>query len=311
MLETEKNFPFSDNGRKEIEQVRITDKKEENLSKKEIEKKKENKEKKRGEKLENKQEQEQKEKFAEILSGIFKKIDDSGIDWRLVGGMGLSLHLGEIPSCYRPDGTVRDVDIIVLDGQPEKIRELELFFKAKKAKYDAGHPCLPIYPDVHFSLVKGEEYLGKKQPIVQIFPHLVRKGDDFYLQFKEVAKKIPKEVFAPYTLNIPFSKGVIKALSCPPETLVHLYLVRIGHIKLKDLKKLKSFLRELRKQDSLPEQDHNLYLPFHEFAKEVRRKYKLMTKALELYSFIDYKLFHSLFSHKVLPEKIKKILLRL
>jgi len=282
MLETEKNFPFSDNERKEVEQVWIIDKKEENLSKKEIEKKKENKEKKRGEKLENKQEQEQKEKFAEILSGIFKKIDDSGIDWRLVGGMGLSLHLGEIPSCYRPDGTVRDVDIIVLDGQPEKIRELELFFKAKKAKYDAGHPCLPIYPDVHFSLVKGEEYLGKKQPIVQIF-----------------------------TLNIPFSKGVIKALSCPPETLVHLYLVRIGHIKLKDLKKLKSFLRELRKQDSLPEQDHNLYLPFHEFAKEVRRKYKLMTKALELYSFIDYKLFHSLFSHKVLPEKIKKILLRL
>jgi len=261
-----------------------------------------------------KEEQKQiKEFYTDNLKNIFEKFYQSSLDWRLIGGTALSLCLDKIPEPYRSDGTVRDVDIIILDEKPENLEEIDKFFEKEREKYNIKNPHNPVYPEVSIFAIKNKKYLEekKKTPVSQLVPHILRDGSRFFLQFRDIWEELDPKILEPYTLEVETNKGIIKAESFNPQTLVHLYLKRIGCLKLKDIDKIKNFLREYKEKNKNPEieENHNLYLPFHRLAKKMREKYKIVTKAWQLYNLVDYKLFNSALSHKIVPEKIIKIFL--
>lgn len=253
---------------------------------------------------------EEKEKniYEGVLKNIFNKLNETNLDWRLVGGTALSFCLNKIPNPRRCDNSIRDLDIIILDNQPEAVEETKKFFEFFRKEmegFNKTHPNAPVYPEVNFSQVKTKEYLKESdKSFFQLMPHILRDDSRFFLQFRDVLEEVDSRVFDPYFLKVNTEKGALCAPSFSPETLVHLYLTRIGFIKPKDLDKLKKFLRKI-KQTNIPEtKDHQLYLPYHRLAKRIRKRYKVMSKLWQLYTFIDYKLFNSALTHKLIPEKI-------
>ena len=252
--------------------------------------------------------------YIEVLKNIFNKLDESQLDWRLVGGVALNFYLDKIPDPYRPNGSVRDLDIVILNYQPEKVKEMEAFFEKKKAEFNRAHPKMPIYPKVNLhTIIKEKQYLEKQKSriIPQLVPHILRDGSRFFLQFRDILEEISPRILEPYFLEIKTKEGGLQVRSFNPQTLLHLYLNRTGYIKPKDVEKLKRFLREIRKMDIPELKEHNLYLPFHRFVKKMREKYKITTKLWQFYTLIDYKLFNSALTHKLIPDKIQRMLLNI
>lgn len=256
------------------------------------------------------------ELFGTHLNGIFEKLRESGLNWRVVGGVAIDGLTKESVEPRRGNGTIRDADVMILDTAPEKVKELEAFFKDQEAKWNdvSGEPA--VYPEVSFvGEVKTEEYSQRKEKIMafpQLMAHLLKKQDDFFLQFRELEEKLDPQVLQPHEATIAVGGREINMQTFLPQTITHLYLQRMGYIKPKDMEKLKEFMRKINESeeggsDAL---DHDLYLPFHKFAKDMRQRYKITTKALELYAYIDHRYFQSLLSHKFIPREILDVLLK-
>lgn len=310
-MEKEEQLPLEE--KESLEQKR-EEQKEEQKGKQEIKESNEKEAKKeiKGEEVkETKEEKEAKDAYTKALKTIFDKLNTSSLDWRLVGGTALNFYLGKVPSPYRSNGTVRDLDIIVLNEKPDEVKEMNKFFRKEMIEFNKTYDKTPVYPQVDFTPVKNKDYLkkSKKNPIPQIMTHILRDGSRFFLQFRDILEEINPQVLEPYWLEIKTGKETFKAKSVNPQTLLHLYLSRLGYIKPKDVEKLKNFLRELKKKNIEEGENHNLYLPFHRFARRVRKKYKITTKALQFYTLIDHKLFNSALTHKIIPDKILKIFL--
>jgi hypothetical protein len=259
---------------------------------------------------EQEQEQESKERetYEQYLRDIFHKLNESGLDWRLLGGVALDFYLKNAPRPRRPDGSIRDLDIIVLDVTEEageKVNELYQSFRKEMKELNRDNADVPVYPEVNLCQVKNSQYLeNKDNHHWQMFPHILRDGSRFFLQFRDILEEVDSRVFEPQTLQIETENGVLSSPSLKLETIIHSYLIRIGgHIKNKDLDKIKKFLKKAHREN-VAEEDHRLYLPYHRFAKKVRKKYNLTTKLCQLYNLIDYKLFNSSLSHKVIPAKL-------
>ena len=108
--------------------------------------------------------------YIEVLKNIFNKLDESQLDWRLVGGVALNFYLDKIPDPYRPNGSVRDLDIVILNYQPEKVKEMEAFFEKKKAEFNRAHPKMPIYPKVNLhTIIKEKQYLEARLHVANFF----------------------------------------------------------------------------------------------------------------------------------------------
>ncbi len=265
--------------------------------------------------LDEKEEIQEKEKnvYETVLKNIFHKLNETNLDWRLVGGTALSFYLNEMPSPRRNNNSIKDLDIIVLDDQlesTEKVKEMSNFFKKEMADFNDCHRNTPIYPEVNLSQVKNKEYLEKSNKRrFQLAPHILRENSHFFLQFRDIMEEVDPKTFDLQNLEIETKNGKLSAPSFSPETLIHLYLFRVGHIKYKDIEKIKTFLNKIKKMNISETVDHHLYLPYHQFAKKIRKKYNITSRLWQLYSSIDYKIFNSAITQKLVPEKIiKKII---
>lgn len=257
-------------------------------------------------------EKKEREIYTEILKDVLSKLDDSHLDWRLVGGVALSFYLNEVPNPRRYNGSIRDLDIIVLDYQSDKIKKMENFFEKEMAVFNNAHLDAPIYPEVSFSPVKSRKNLEESDKAVpQLVPHILRDDSRFFLQFRDILEEIDPKILEPRLLEVKTEKGLLRAQSVDYQTLLHQYFSRIGFIKPKDIDKLKDFLRKVRQMNISETEEHKLYLPYHRFARRIRERHKVTNKLLQLYNLIDYKLFNSALTHKLIPSRIIKTLLEL
>jgi len=257
-------------------------------------------------------EKKEKEKnvYEKCLRSIFNKLSKSDLDWRLVGGIALSFSLNKFPEPRRCNGSIKDLDIVVLDNNTEateKIEEFYKFFRKEMTKFNREHPNAPVYPEVNFSQAKSKEYLEKPtKNYFQLMSHFLREDSRFFLQFRNIVEEVAPEIFELHNLEVETKNGILSVPSFSLETIVHSYLVRVGRIKSKDIDKLKKFFKKAKDMDLLKTNDHHLYLPYHRFAKKIRKKYNITSKLWQLYTLVDYKLFNSLLSHKLIPKKIMK-----
>lgn len=255
------------------------------------------------------EEREEKD-FAVALEEIFSELEKSKLNWRLVGGLALESLSGQSVKPRRVNGTIRDVDVMFLDDNPEEIERLRQFFTARQRIFNSDKSKMAVFPDINFGPTKTKEYLEERKIIKlpQIIPHLLSTAGDYYLHYREVDEKLDPIVLQSHDLLVNAGDQQLKVKTFPAETIIHLYLNRVGSLKPKDISKIKEFLR-FNKEVDRSKLDHELYLPFHRFAKRIREKYRITTKALQIYNYIDHKFFHSVFSHKIFPKKLLEFLL--
>lgn len=91
-------------------------------------------------------------KFEENILGVIDKLNESGIDYRIVGGLAVAAWLKNSGgrgrySPHRRDGSVRDVDILIMEEPDselrQKVQELREYFLQKK-KEDRNFPPVDV-----------------------------------------------------------------------------------------------------------------------------------------------------------------------
>jgi len=240
----------------------------------------------------------------EQTKSLFNYLDEAqkeGLVYTVVGGVSLYAYTNTEYEPIRTNGTSRDIDIIVFEDPTDYVKK----FKEDSVKQNKENQDVLR---VDFNYVKDEQYHSS----TQLLSHLKRNNDGYALVFRDIEMKISENLLTPCraSLNIDGEKDVSFS-TLEPGTLLHLYLQRMGSLKIKDKKKLQNFLREC---DSLRfsatnAEEHKKYTVFHDFAREIREQYPYYSFAIKTYSTIDYTIFNSLFSNKIIPKRIFQMLI--
>ncbi len=209
------------------------------------------------------------------LSKIIGRLEETGLDYRVVGGVALRATLGEPLQTRRENGSIPDLDVLVLSPvdriKREKIRD-DLLTMAR------GIGVCPR-PNLEFARSVGEEFY----PFLEIVSGLkFGKEGEIYLVYGSVEEEIPSETFAPVFL----SYGGISFLSLPAKTLFYRYLVRACLLKPKDFAKLNRFMDWIRKNPEGQPADY-LYKPYISFAVRVNQKYPGRVRLFSFYATVD------------------------
>jgi len=234
------------------------------------------------------------ESIVEILNQETKQ----GLKYAVVGGVALSVWMNNDYSPIRENNTIRDLDVMILEDPRDKVSEIENMIKENPDKF-----ALPV----EFSKIKPENYNSK----FQLVSHFKKREEGHYLVFRDIEHRIPPELLERKNINLKINGKNLPIQTFEPGMILHLYLNRIANLKLKDKEKLINFLRtskEVRKTYS----DLNLHKKYkiiHDHVKEIRKRYPIYNNIIKLYNLIDYYLFNSIVSHKLIPGKILKKLL--
>jgi hypothetical protein len=220
----------------------------------------------------------------ENLIKILEK--DKEFVYAIVGGTALSAWMGESLSLYRENGTLRDIDIVVLKDPNKRTRYL------KKLKFE-----MPV----DFSFAKGEGY---RQPF-QVLSQFKKIGQQYGLVFRNVEMVLPEVLTNLYKVPIKTRTGVVNFQTFNPITLAHLYIHRVGILKMKDVVKIKGFIRKMHHL-RIFNTDHTHYKVFHEYAAAIRHHYPFYSWAIRIYNYLDLSLFNCRMSHKYIPPILMK-----
>lgn len=259
----------------------------------------------------------EKEIFVGHLKEIVGKLDESGLDWRIVGGLAIDSLSNKETSIRRINGTLRDIDVMSLNNLPkEQLASLNNYFKGREKIENQKGKAAAVYPEVSLGgVAKTEDYSKDSKKIIkipQLMPHLLLKSEGTFLKFRDIEEKLDPRILEKFDTKIRIGGQEVDIKTFPPQTILHLYLQRTGYIKPKDMDKIKVFARQIKKnyRDDNKSFPHELYLPFHKFTKRMREKYKILTRAWECYTFIDDKYFNSSLSHKLIPQELLDFLLK-
>jgi len=189
----------------------------------------------------------------------------------------ISAILGKNYEPIRPNGSYRDLDLIILDGPRQVSEEIEKEVETSKIK-------LPV----SFSHVLEIDESPKTD--LEIFTSL-RKNEvgGYSLVFKDVEMPLPDEVMQTQEAELKFGNGesiTLETLS--PNTIAHLYLTRVRSLKNKDLKKIREFIMTCGRMGLISKNDHDNYKVFHDFAETVNKKYPHYAKFIRAYNAIDH-----------------------
>ncbi len=200
-------------------------------------------------------------------------------DYAVVGGFALMAHSGTFhtteqrASCVRRDGTVRDVDFVILDNVSEDV--VERMRDGSVAIYGGNRRDISITTP----LAPGMRHRG-------LFRQLACDArGTFSLVFHDIVQPVDGDVMA--TEQVSFGDARVRTFA--PSTLLHLYLTRTGTVKEKDVQKIRNFARIMRRQGKLAlGSDHAPYRAFHDFAHEIRRRYPMYTRAMQFLTMMDH-----------------------
>ncbi|OGK16040.1 hypothetical protein A2690_01325 [Candidatus Roizmanbacteria bacterium RIFCSPHIGHO2_01_FULL_39_12b] len=209
------------------------------------------------------------ENFTLGLREIISLLNGAGYDYRIGGGVAIEAVLEERGVLethwpFRANGSVRDVDVSIFNGDVTKLADIERYV-VSRGKVLRGYPVLSLhYPNSDtvtpnrrtFKSRMRRKYLPSETTGLAI-------NDCGVLVFKygDLQLTLTRDDMKPVTRSL---LGV-QFPSLPSETLVGFYLIRTGAFKLKDLDKLKSFFEATRVQ--IPSR-------YRDFARLIRCRYR-------------------------------------
>lgn len=212
------------------------------------------------------------------LEEILERLDAEGIDYRVVGSIAISAYLKE-------DLKSRDIDILCLSGSSDKIRTLQAEFDLLNHKAAGALPRVDLGRVIFSEGDNVTERVDHVSFLPQILSNIGKNKEGYFLVYNKLRKRIKEELIEPKAVG--FNGTFIKTV--PPETLLHLYLLRGGHLKPKDISKLRRFARFIR-NNKTPGLTHNDFEVFHQFSERMRADYPIQTRLFRFLTSIDYSL---------------------
>jgi len=218
-----------------------------------------------------------------------------GLDYRIVGGVALSACMGGVYLPLRPNGTIRDVDVIIMNDPDGALSQLKEHLAARAR---SGI----MVPPLEFNMVRDENDVRA----FQLLGTLKKLGSNGYaLSFREVCMPIPDELLRTERGHFLHAGEKYSFDTFPPATILHLYMKRTASLKHKDVAKVVEFAKSLSRSGQFSFKDeHGPYKVFHDFADAVRERYPLYAGLIQSYNAIDNALFGGLISHRLVPRKI-------
>ncbi|OGD86179.1 hypothetical protein A2Z23_02295 [Candidatus Curtissbacteria bacterium RBG_16_39_7] len=208
---------------------------------------------------------------------VIGTLNQSNIDYRIVGSLAIA-------AWTKIDIPFSDVDVICLNGDLTQIKDVQ-------ANLDRIH-----HQQTQLGISSPRVDLGR---MVIEEGGLVKHSQGFFLKnftsetvlengqyqkiFRGLKTPLPNRVME--TKTVFFQGANIKTLI--PETILHLYIARGGCLKPKDKEKLKLLANHIRKHPTSGV-SHEDFLPFHQFARDLRNQYPVHAKAYWLLSRVDH-----------------------
>ncbi len=234
------------------------------------------------------------------LAHSIETAERHGLRAAVVGGVAIFMHAGAPFSPLRENGTVRDLDVLVLSDPAHLTPSLETLAK------ETGIPA-------SFTSVKPHGAAGKTP--LQIVREITKEehggAEKYFLSFRGVQVPIPPETLTVEHKNLAFSGETVVFPTFPALTILHLYLTRTGSLKPKDLAKLRRYARFLRQEGAYQNKDcgHARYRCFHAFAREVNARYPGYRTAMRAFHHLDAAC-SGLLAQKAVPRWLFRILTR-
>lgn len=215
---------------------------------------------------------EEKQNFRNGFRDVVNQLDESGIDYRIVGSFAIAGLMGEHGVEYpltprRPNGAQRDVDVLCL-CPPERIGDLDQYFRGRLMAGN-GYPVVSLSPtlDDDGGLGRGR-LLTLSQNVIGPSGEIAKKYGRDYLYLDDTDLQIRRVSVWGTQFNT-LSPGVIAGL----------YLVRGGDFKGKDLEKLRRF-HEIT--------EFEIPAKFRDFARLMREKYEFSQKMFNMLEFLHF-----------------------
>lgn len=244
------------------------------------------------------------EAYFNSLQMVIQKLDEAksrGLVYAVVGGVALIGTTGELYSPLRENGTVRDLDLLILEDPQQAVVTINKEVERERQKGKAIQP-------IEFNRVQAANY----NPTFQTLGRFKRIANGYALVFRKVEHELPAETMAIKQCQLKSPWGAISFDTLPPGTLLHMYLDRVGTLKAKDMKKIRDFSRTLSRTGTVHfAEGHEKYQAFHDFAEAMRAEYPLYTEAVRIFNEIDHTMFDSLLSGKLIPHRLLKKLIDL
>ena len=222
----------------------------------------------------------EKEIFLENLKGIIEILNRHVVDYRLVGGFAVDAYLGGEFNFRRKSGAVRDVDMVILSTDKESLDVVREEIKTAEALTKHGD----LFPKVGLNQAyeRGTSFKRCTLGMPAVLSGFMVDNGKYFLVFNDLKEEIPSSVIARVFVNI---EG-IEIPSLSPETILHLYLVRGGSLKAKDLHKLFELCRKIANFPTIG-LSHQDFLVFHRFARQMRMRYPLLVNGFKVFFILD------------------------
>jgi len=218
--------------------------------------------------------------FTGGLREIVQTLNDAEVNYRVVGSIGIAGIIqsggGEFyltPKRVNQSG--RDVDIIVLDHNSEKIARLQKYLieRSKKIK---GYPPASLVTPIEID----ENTSEARYPHDRILPTEITKvgidqGGKIYQVYKDLVSVIDGQLLESVIVEyegIPFP-------TMAPGVLAGYYLTRGGNFKLKDLKKIEVLFAY---------EKFHVPVEFRDFAQTIRHSYPKLYRNFLVRELLNY-----------------------
>lgn len=174
--------------------------------------------------------------YLQHLQTIVRELEGSGLPYRIVGGYAVDAILSRETHPRRKNGTIRDVDVIILSKEHDQIIAL-------KRKLDCLQGRSKIFPPVNINWLNRQEYRSTKRPLWKkiLYParpiRLTEYGVDdhgIYDRYGDVRHYWPDQT----TLAYEYSIDGICFKSFHPEIVHWLYFTRRGGLDPADQEKV-------------------------------------------------------------------------
>ncbi len=233
------------------------------------------------------------ERIVEVLEAYKAR----GVEYRIVGGTALSAVVDHTFPGVRKNGSFRDVDVIILSDEHNQMTALQEELK----RISAYHVNTP---PVELNSVRDAGHQSSRQ-LLGVFAKL--EGGGFALRFRDIQIKVPDALMRAERVSVTAAGTILSFDSFPIGTLLHLYIKRSGSLKHKDVEKIGAFSRSVSRSGAHAfGYDHAPYQVFHDFAKEIRKRYPIYSQLIRTYNCLDDVVLGGFISHRLIPRKVWK-----
>ena len=231
----------------------------------------------------------------QVLATELSTLLQRGVQYALVGGVALELSTDTVHEFYRPDGSIRDIDIIVL---ADPLGEAADYAQKRALLVKTGVVHIPI----DFNFVRSATYYNPCQ-LLSHLAHDPRGGYRFV--FRSVSQTFDASTVTTYRKQLRLDRSnFVEFQTFCPQTLLHLYVHRSGALKYKDRRKV----LELSKMFGYAS-NHRLYRPYHDFGRTIRKVHPVIYRMLRTYTLFDHLVDGRL--SKLLSHQARKTLIEL